>query len=73
MRLVIIEDDPLLLDNLKLLLGGEPGITVVGAYPSAEDALHGIAQAAPDVVLCDLGLPGMSGIELIKRGSSPSR
>ncbi len=39
MKLVIVEDDPLLRDNLKLLLGGDPGITVDGAYPSGEDAL----------------------------------
>ncbi len=66
MNLAIIEDDPMLRENLKLLLNGEPGITVTGAYPSAEEARRGIKKTAPEVVLCDLGLPGMSGIELIK-------
>jgi len=67
MRLVIIEDDPLLLENLSLLLGGEEGITVTGSYRSAEDAMRSLREAAPDVMLTDLGLPGMSGVELIKK------
>lgn len=67
MRIAIIEDDRLLLDNLKLLLGGEPGITVSGAFGSAEEALPLLKKSAPDIILIDLGLPGMSGVELIKR------
>jgi len=67
MRLVIIEDDPLLLDNLTLLLKGEEGIKVVGAYKSAEDALRSLKITSPEVMLTDLGLPGMSGVDLIKK------
>ncbi|HEX9019944.1 MAG TPA: response regulator transcription factor [Nitrospirota bacterium] len=67
MRLVIVEDDPLLLENLTLLLSGEGGITVAGSYRSAEDALKLLATARPEVMLTDIGLPGMSGVELIKR------
>jgi DNA-binding NarL/FixJ family response regulator len=67
MRLVIVEDDPLLLENLTLLLRGEAGITVTGAFQSAEDAIKGIKRAAPDVMITDIGLPGMSGIDLIKK------
>jgi len=67
MRLVIIEDDPLLLENLSLLLRGEDGIVVAGAYRSAEDALLSLRDIAPEVMLTDLGLPGMSGVELIKK------
>jgi two-component system NarL family response regulator len=74
MRLAIVEDDPLLRDNLKILLGGESGITVAGAYPSGEDALRSLRKSPPEVVLCDLGLPGMSGVEFIKmiKAESPS-
>jgi DNA-binding NarL/FixJ family response regulator len=67
MRLVIIEDDPLLLENLTLLLRGEDGISVVGSFRSAEEALRSLKSVMPDVMLTDLGLPGMSGVELIKK------
>src|SRR5512141_2586020 len=67
MRLVIVEDDPMLLENLTLLLRGEEGITVSGAYRSAEDAMKSLRNASPEVMLTDLGLPGMSGVELIKK------
>jgi DNA-binding NarL/FixJ family response regulator len=67
MRLIIVEDDPLLLENLTLLLSGEEGLAVTGSYRSAEDALRGFRNAKPEVMLTDLGLPGMSGVDLIKR------
>ena len=67
MRLVIVEDDPLLLENLTLLLSGEGNITVTGAYRSAEEALKLLEKARPDVMLTDIGLPGMSGVDLIDK------
>jgi len=67
MRIAIIEDNLPLLENLKLLLGGETGMTVVGAFGSAEDALKSAPESSPDIVLVDLGLPGMSGVEFIKQ------
>lgn len=65
MRIVIVEDNRLLLENLRLLLDGEAGITVVGAFASGEEALAELAGCGPDVMLVDLDLPGISGIELI--------
>jgi len=67
MRLIIVEDDPLLLENLTLLLSGEEGLAVAGSYRTAEDALRGLSNSKPEVMLTDLGLPGMSGVDLIKR------
>jgi two-component system NarL family response regulator len=67
MRLAIVEDNRMILENLRLLLGGEPGITVEGAFPCAEDALQELPNIAPEIMIVDLDLPGMSGIELIRR------
>jgi len=70
MRIAIVEDDSLLKGNLSLLLQGEPGITVTGSYSSAEDALKGLEEQVPDLMLVDIDLPGMSGIELIREVKS---
>ena len=66
MRIAIVEDERNLLDSLCIILGGEPGITVVGAYASAEEAIAQYKDALPDITIIDLNLPGMSGIEFIK-------
>ena len=66
MKVAIVEDDVLLRENLKLLLSGEQGISVVSAYASAEEALAAIKRTRPDILLADIGLPGMSGIDLIR-------
>lgn len=65
MKLLIVEDDTLLRNNLKLLLDGEPGIEVMDTFGSAEEAAAQLEKIRPDVMLCDLGLPGMSGVEFI--------
>jgi len=67
MRVCIVEDHRMLLDNLRLLLTGEPGVEVAGAHASAEDALAETRFEAVDVLLADIDLPGMSGVELIRR------
>lgn len=66
MKISIVEDDLLLRENLKLLLSGETGITVLGSYATAEDAMIGLKRNAPDILLTDIGLPGLSGIDLIR-------
>lgn len=67
MRIVIVEDDRLLRENLSILLAGEPGVTVAGAFGSAEDTLTDLSEIEFDIVLVDLDLPGMNGVELIRR------
>ncbi len=67
MRICIVEDNRMLLDNLVLLLKGEQGIEVIGGHVSAEEALASTDWGSIDVLLADIDLPGMSGVELIRR------
>jgi two-component system NarL family response regulator len=67
MNLCIIEDNLDLLANLRLLLGGEPGISVGGAFGSAEAALAADPWERCDVLLVDIDLPGLSGVDLIRQ------
>jgi DNA-binding NarL/FixJ family response regulator len=52
---------------LRLLVGSSPGLICAATYGSGEAALAGIAQDQPAVVLMDIGLPGMSGVETVAR------
>lgn len=62
---IVVEDDRGLREQLLKLLGDAPGITVAGACSSAEEALQVIPSTRVDVVLMDIRLPGMSGIECV--------
>ena len=46
-----------------MLIGGTDGFHCAGSYRTMEDALEGLAGSAPDVILTDIGLPGMNGID----------
>lgn len=65
MNIVIVEDNKQILRNTRMLLEGEAGVTVSGAFNTAEAALEAIPRLSPNMMLTDLRLPGMSGIELI--------
>jgi DNA-binding NarL/FixJ family response regulator len=63
----IVEDDAKLRATLARYLAAQPGLRCVSTYPNAEAALAGIPEAQPDVVLMDINLPGLSGIECVAR------
>ena len=63
----LIEDQPDIREGLALLIGGTPGYRVVATFGSMEEALPNIGKRLPDVALIDIGLPGMSGVEGIRR------
>jgi DNA-binding NarL/FixJ family response regulator len=65
-RISIIEDQRLTRDLLRTLLDESEGFRVAALFESMEEALPAIAQDLPDVVLVDIGLPGMSGIQGIR-------
>jgi DNA-binding NarL/FixJ family response regulator len=66
-RIAVVEDDKTVREGLQMLLNGSPGFTCVAAYSNGEDAVAGLPQVNPDVVLMDINLPGISGIECIIR------
>ena len=59
----IVEDQPKIREGLRYLIDGTEGYRCVGCYGSMEEALAGLHREVPDVLLLDIGLPGMSGIE----------
>jgi len=65
-RVAIVEDQRDVRQGLSALLGGTAGFEVSAAYRSMEEALKCIEMMLPQVVLVDLGLPGMSGIQGIQ-------
>jgi DNA-binding NarL/FixJ family response regulator len=65
-EVAIVEDRRDIRESLALLIGGTPGFKCTGAYRSMEEALTKLKYHLPHVVLCDIGLPGMSGIEGIR-------
>jgi DNA-binding NarL/FixJ family response regulator len=65
-RVVIVEDMREVRDGLAMLISGTPGYSCAGSYRTMEEALARTETNAPDVILTDIGLPGMSGIDGIR-------
>ena len=62
-KVAIIEDRREIREGLAMLISGTEGFRCTGSFRSMEEALAKISFDLPDIVLCDIGLPGMSGIE----------
>jgi len=65
-RAAIVEDQPQIREGLTTLINRTNGYRCTGSFRTMEEALEGIKREVPDIALCDLGLPGMSGIEGIR-------
>ena len=66
-RVVIADDQTVVREGLRSMLGLFDALDVVGVASSAEDALALVAEQTPDVLLTDLRMPGIGGIEGIRR------
>ncbi len=66
-RVLIVDDHPVVRKGLASFLGHEQDIEVVGLADSGEQSLEMAAELHPDVVLMDLSMPGMGGIEATRR------
>jgi DNA-binding NarL/FixJ family response regulator len=66
-RVLVADDHAVFRHGLKALLDSEPGIDLVGEAASGREAVESSATLAPDVVLMDLQMPGINGIEATRR------
>jgi DNA-binding NarL/FixJ family response regulator len=65
--LLIVDDHPVVRDGLVAILGTQPDFMIAGEAASGEAALTLFERLLPDVILLDLEMPGMDGVEVIKR------
>jgi DNA-binding NarL/FixJ family response regulator len=63
LRVALVEDDTLTRESLVRAIARDPGLEIVGAYASAEEAEREVPAPPPDVLLVDIELPGRSGID----------
>lgn len=66
-RLLLVDDHAVVRYGLRMLLASEPDLEIVGEADTAEAAIRAAAELQPDVVLMDIGLPDVSGIEATRR------
>jgi len=62
-KVVIVEDQTELRNTYSMIISGTKKYEVIGAHATAEEAIPVIAKRSPDIILMDIQLPGMSGIE----------
>ncbi len=76
LRVVIVDDEPLAIERLQILLAAQPGVSLAGTAKDGESALTLIAGVRPDLVLLDIAMPDMNGIDvaraLARDGISPA-
>ncbi|HYG62906.1 MAG TPA: LytTR family DNA-binding domain-containing protein [Thermoanaerobaculia bacterium] len=66
-RTLIVDDEPLAREGVRLHLAGEPDIEVVGECGDGEAAVEAIRDLAPDLLFLDIQLPGLDGFEVLDR------
>jgi two-component system, NarL family, response regulator NreC len=66
-HLFLVDDHEVVRTGLKMLLSNEDDVIIVGEAGTAKGAIEGVAKSKPDVILMDIGLPDISGIEATKK------
>lgn len=66
-RVLIADDEPLFVEMLEALLGADPRLEVVGAARNGVEAVDLALSLDPDVTLMDISMPGIDGIEAVRR------
>ena len=67
LRVQIYEDNDELRNMLSMLLTHSAGFELSGAYSNCADVINNITETPPDVILCDIDMPGVDGIEGVRR------
>ena len=65
-RLMLVDDHEVVRSGIRMLLEDEADVEIVGEFGTAREALDALTELRPDVVLLDIGLPDMSGIDAAK-------
>ncbi|MEW6034229.1 MAG: response regulator transcription factor [Chloroflexota bacterium] len=66
-RILVVDDHPVVREGLRTMLSGEAGFQIVGEAGNGEEAIEKAQQLEPDVMLVDIRMPGMNGIEVTRR------
>ncbi len=66
-RILIVDDQALIRSGLRMILEAEPGLTVIGEAGDGKEAIQAATRQRPDVVLMDIRMPTMDGIEATRR------
>lgn len=66
-RILVADDHPVVRDGLVAMLGTQPDFVVVGEASSGSEVVEMAARLSPDIVLLDLEMPGMDGVEALRR------
>jgi DNA-binding NarL/FixJ family response regulator len=66
-RVAVVDDDPLVRAGLRMILGGDPTIEVVGEGSDGHEGLAVVERERPDVVLMDIRMPGLDGLAATRR------
>ncbi len=67
LRTIIVDDEPLAREGIRLRLKKEKDIHIIGEYDSGKKALSAIKTKKPDLVFLDIQMPAMNGFEVLKR------
>ena len=67
LRVLVVDDHPVIREGLRIMLTSDPGIQIIGEASSGREAVEKAERLEPDVVLTDIRMPGMSGIEVTRQ------